>query len=147
MPHLSLDHMQRLNLIALLDALEVKGIREIFAVYKLQESLDLDAGEKKSIEFVEKTVNGQPQSSWNPEKRVAPRDFEVAADDYERIRRAVESWQGPVSPGQMRAWLKPLWTQIEANGANGAEEVHHGELEPVTVAAAKKVNQGYERSK
>ena len=114
--YLLLDHQQRLNLIALLDGVECKGVREIFAIYRLQESLDLTESEKASIDLVEETSpEGQRMVRWNTQKMLQPRTFELSADDGGRLKRAIENWQGQAVPAQLR-WLKSLWPQIETNG-------------------------------
>lgn len=118
MATLQLDHIQRLNLVALLDTVECAGVREIFAVYKLQESIDLDAQEKESIHLIEETVNGNKRLQWDAGITLAPRKFEIAPEDIARIRKAIETWKGTGAPGQFRGWLQPLWAQLngERNG-------------------------------
>lgn len=118
MATLHLDHQQRLNLIAILDTLECVGIREMFAVYKLQESIDLDESEKRSISLFEEMANGNKRVQWDANAPLNPRDFEISAEDIARMRRAIESWKGMAAPGQFRSWLQPLWAQLEAN-SNG----------------------------
>ena len=112
---LSLDHRQRLNLITVLGAYDVKG-RELHAVWHLQDLLELDPEEKGSIDFHEEAaVNGQRFQRWDDTKIVATRPFEVTEADLNHLRQAIENF--PQFRGSRdRVWLEPLLAQL-ANGA------------------------------
>lgn len=115
---LSLDHRQRLNLIAVLGAYDVKG-RELHAIWHLQDSLDLDETEKQAIGFRTETVNGQNVQLWNENKTFALRSFDLSEADVSRVRQAIEDF--PQFRGSRdRVWLEPLLAQIpkpvEGNG-------------------------------
>ena len=107
---LSLNHQQRLNLIAVLGTQDIKG-REAHAIWHLQDTLDLDSTEKEAIEFREQTVNGQPIKVWNMQKELPPRSFDLTAADLDRIRRAVEDFP-QFKSFRDRVWLEPLLAQL-----------------------------------
>lgn len=115
---LSLDHRQRLNLIAVLGAYDIRG-RDLHALWHLQDLLDLDESEKRSIDFRQETVNGNVVQVWNLSKEFPARSFDLSESDLKRIRQAIEDF--PQFRGSRdRAWLEPLLAQIpksvESNG-------------------------------
>jgi hypothetical protein len=83
---LSLDHVQRLNLVALLDVMEASGRREAHAICKLQDMIDLTTQEREAI-HLEQVGQGY---KWDPEKTLPAREFDLKADDIERICKALE---------------------------------------------------------
>ena len=121
--NLTLDHVQRLNLIVILDALECQGRREAFAVCRLQESLDLSDGERTQISWRKhKAPDGREYALWNAQQSLPVRDYEIADDDIKRICKALDAF--PVILARDKAWFKPLTAQLpmpaEANGIASA---------------------------
>jgi len=107
---LTLDHIQRLNLHALLGAqrADVGSIRAIWAV---QDKLALDAEEEKAIELKREFTNGQERTVWNPHLSIPDREFELTDIEVTRIKSAVETW-GAYGAAADRRWLEPLVTSV-----------------------------------
>lgn len=117
---LSLDHIQRLNLIALLDLVECPGRREAWAVGKLQDLLDLDEEERQTLELHKVVTEGRENYQWNGTKTIAPRTYTLATEDIARISRALDKMPGGLVLGRDR-WFKPLQAQLpEPEESNGA---------------------------
>ena len=115
---LSLDHNQRLNLVAMLDGLECQGRREAWAVCNLQQQLDLSDGEREAIGWrKQKTPDGREYVLWNM-SGIDARPYELNDEDILRICRAVDQYR--VVLGRDRSWWEPLTAQLpkpaEANG-------------------------------
>ena|ERR1039457_5206055 len=103
---LKLDHTQRLNLHAHLGAqrADVGSLRAIWAV---QDKLELNTGEEKTIELKRQLVGGQEQVLWNPELTIPTKEFEFTEAEGARIKAAVETWDGYCAAADRR-WLEPL---------------------------------------
>lgn len=117
---LSLDHIQRLNLITLLDAIECSGRREAWATCKLQETLDLNPQEREQIGLrKETTIDGRDGYRWDLSKSLEPRQYTVNQEDLDRIGRALDLV--PVWVLGRERWFKALQAQlpepVESNGA------------------------------
>lgn len=116
---LSLDHQQRLNLIVLLGMQEC-NVGETRAVWRLQDLLNLDDAEKLELGLSFQTVNGNELYQWDRTKTIPIRDYELPETDIARLQRALLACPRIV-PGQARAWLEPLLSQMpnafESNGA------------------------------
>jgi hypothetical protein len=112
--NLSLDHRQRLNLIAVLGAYDVKG-RELHAVWHLQDLLDLDDTERQAVNFRESSVNGQKLQTWDDTKTLAERCFDLSEADVNRVRQAIEDFPHFRS-SRDRVWLEPLLAQLPGAG-------------------------------
>ena len=115
---LSLDANQRLNLVFVLGAYDVRG-RELHAVWHLQDSLDLDSAEKDLIEFQETNVNGQQMARWNPQKTLPARAFDLSDADLTRVRKAMDEFP-QMRASRDRVWAEPIYAQlpqpVESNG-------------------------------
>lgn len=116
---LSLDHTQRLNVIAMLDRLEVQGRREIFAVCDLQKKLDLSDEERTLIGYRKlKTDDGREYVMWGNNGEIQIHEFDLPEDDVKRICNAVDKY--PVVLGRDKHWWLPLTAQlpapVESNG-------------------------------
>jgi hypothetical protein len=107
---LSLDHQQRLNLIALMGT-QRGNVAEIRMLWNIQDRLDLSAEEREKIEYRVATQNGIEQPSWNPEKGLPPRDFEVSEAEAQRLRKVVEEWPHFLTAVD-RKWILPLLDQL-----------------------------------
>jgi hypothetical protein len=111
--HLTLDHTQRLNLIAILDALECQGRREMFAVCRLQEKLELNDEERAAIGWRKEKVpdgSGREGVLWSARAEPIICDCEISEDDVQRICRALDKF--PVVLGRDKAWYLPLVMQL-----------------------------------
>ena len=108
---LTLDHNQRLNLVAMLDNLENFGRRETWAVCALQEKLDLNDHEREVVGWRRmRAENGREYVVWNREVEAEPKDFELTDDDVKRICGAIDKY--PVVLGRDKHWWIPLTTQL-----------------------------------
>lgn len=114
---LSLNHQQRLNLVTVLGMQDIRG-REAHAIWHLQDALDLDDEEKRTIEFQAQTINGNEVKFWNMEKTLPHRTFDLSDSDVERIRKAVEDFP-QFKSWRDRVWLEPLLAQLP----NGSKPV------------------------
>lgn len=103
---LMLDHMQRLNVHALLGAqrTDVGSIRAIWAV---QDRIALDAGEEKALELKREVAGGQERVVWNADLSLPAREFEFSDAECARIRNALQAWDS-YSAGVDRRWLQLL---------------------------------------
>lgn len=107
---LSLDHQQRLNLIALMGT-QRGTVAEMRMLWNLQDKLDLDKEEKAAIEYRVATQNGIEQPSWNPELSLPAREFEVSEAEAARMRRVIEEWPHFLTAVD-RKWILPLLDQL-----------------------------------
>jgi hypothetical protein len=115
--NLTLDTNQRLNLIHMLDGLEAQGRREVHAVCKLQDSIDLTDEEKAAIQYRrERTPDGREYALWAANGHIGPRDYEFTNDDTQRLIRAIDNYR--VVLARDRSWWMPLVAQLpeESNG-------------------------------
>ena len=107
---LSLDHIQRLNLSALLGLLEV-NVAETRAVWKLMDQLALDDEEKFAIGYYTRSINANEVAFWDQTKSLPLKEYDFAEADIARIRRAIQ--QFPRHRVDMaRQWLEPLLEQL-----------------------------------
>lgn len=117
---LTLDHNQRLNLVAMLEALECQGRREAFAVCDLQKQIDLSDDERNAIGWRKsRAPDGREFILWNSQQNgVAPRAYELSEADTARVCRAFDQYH--VVLGRDRSWWEPLAAQLpqpeESNG-------------------------------
>ena len=102
---LRLDVSQRLNIVAMLDGVECPGgRREVFAVCRLQERIDLNDDEKKSVGWRRLMVpDGRMYVTWNLATNGAHAlmEIELSDDDMDRLAQ--------VRPGQhvRLHWSRP----------------------------------------
>ena len=123
---LSLDHIQRLNLVALFDFLETNGRREAHAICKLQDALDLTNAEKESIELEQVNVEGRgPAYRWNPNKTLPVQEYNLAAPDIKRICQALDGAR--IVLGRDR-WFRSLNAQLPVEEESTATAALNGEL-------------------
>ncbi len=102
---LTLDHTQRLNLHALLDAqrADVGSIRAIWAV---QDKLTLDADEEKAVELNREMVAGQERVVWNSAIPIPAKELEFTDPEIARIKAAIQTWDS-YGVNADRCWLEP----------------------------------------
>ncbi|MDR3702524.1 MAG: hypothetical protein P4L56_22960 [Candidatus Sulfopaludibacter sp.] len=103
---LTLNHVQRLNLHALLGAqrVDVGSIRMIWAI---QDRIALDADEEKAIELKREMAGGQERVVWNSRFSLSAKEFEFADLEVARIRTTLQAWDS-YAAGRDRHWLEPF---------------------------------------
>jgi hypothetical protein len=107
---LSLDHQQRLNLIALMGT--VRGnVAEVRMLSKLCERLELDDKEKEAIGYRTATQNGVEMPSWNWDLSLPEREFEVTDAEAHKLRKIIDEWPHFLTATD-RKWLFPLLDQL-----------------------------------
>ena len=120
--NLHLDHVQRLNLVALLDTLEVPGRREAHAICKLQDVLDLDQEEREAIRLEQVNMNGNQGYRWDASVNLPPKQYDLAPADIERITKALDTARIVLVRDR---WFRSLNAQlpepVESNGSTGKE--------------------------
>lgn len=116
---LTLDHSQRLNIIAMLDRLECQGRREVWAVCALQSKLDLSDEERTAIGYrKESTPDGGQFVCWSNNGSIQAKPYELDDGDVKRISKAMDQY--PVVLGRDKQWWEPLSAQLpEPEEANG----------------------------
>jgi hypothetical protein len=107
---LSLDHQQRLNLIALMGA-QRANVAEMRMFWAIQDRLELSAEEKEKIQYRVATDNGIEVPSWNRTLSLEPREFEVSDAEGQRLRRVIEEWPHFLT-AMDRLWISPLLDQL-----------------------------------
>lgn len=107
---LFLDHVQRLNLNALLGLLEC-NVGETRATWKLMDQLVLTDDEKLAIGYFVQSFNGEEIQGWDQSKSLSPKTFDFPDADIGRIRRAVQQFPRH-RVAQARKWLEPLLEQL-----------------------------------
>jgi hypothetical protein len=107
---IQLDHIQRLNLHALLGA-QRGDVATIRALWALQDKLALTPEEEKAIELKREFVAAQEHVVWNSALALPAKGFELADAETARIRAAIESWAA-YGVGSDRRWLEPLLNQL-----------------------------------
>ncbi len=103
---LTLDHVQRLNLHALLGA-QRGDVSTIRALWAIQDKIALDPEEEAAIGFKREIVSGQERVVWNPAASIAAREFDFEDAEAARVRAALEAWTA-FSATPDRKWLEPL---------------------------------------
>jgi len=107
---IQLDHIQRLNLHALLGA-QRGDVATIRALWALQDKLALSAEEETAVEFKSEFAGGQERVAWNPQRSLPVRAFEFTDAEAARIRAALETWPAYGAAADRR-WLEPLLRMI-----------------------------------
>jgi len=107
---LFLDHVQRLNMIALLGLMEC-NVGETRALWKLIDQLSLDDDEKQTIGYFVQTFNGEEVQGWDQTKNLPSKSYDFADTDIVRIRRAVQQFPRH-RVAMARRWLEPLLEQL-----------------------------------
>jgi hypothetical protein len=103
---IQLDHIQRLNLHALLGA-QRGDVATIRALWALQDRLALSPEEEIAIELKREFVAGREHVVWNPAGAILPKGFDFTDNELAYIRAAVESWTN-YAVNVDRQWLEPL---------------------------------------
>jgi hypothetical protein len=116
---LTLDHIQRLNLVAILETLESAGRREAWAVCKLQDQLELNDEEKSAIGLKKETApDGRERLVWDVTKPTIYCEYEFQNEDIGRICHALD--KVPIVLSRDR-WFRTLNAQlpepVESNGS------------------------------
>jgi hypothetical protein len=108
---LSLDHQQRLNLIALM-GVQRANVAEMRMFWVLQDKFDLSQEEKEAIGYrTAIDASGASVPSWNWELRLPPKDFEISDSEGQRLRRIIEEWPHFLTAAD-RVWIVPLLDQL-----------------------------------
>ena len=113
---LTLDYTQRLNIVAMLDALERQGRREDWSICDLQKRIDLSDPERDAIGYKQfKDGSGRVYAvGWNPPNGngngPGPFEIELNDADAQRLIRAVENHR--MVPMRDRSWWEPLVAQL-----------------------------------
>lgn len=113
---IQLDHIQRLNLHALLGA-QRGDVATIRALWALQDRLALSPGEENAVELRREVVTGQERVVWNPTLSLPVKEFDFTEAERARMRVAVETWDG-YGVNADRSWLEPLIEHILARAAD-----------------------------
>lgn len=107
---LFLDHVQRLNIIALLGLLEC-NVGETRTVWKLMDQLAINDEEKLAIGYFVQNFNGEEVQAWDQTKSLPPKTFDFTDADIMRVRRAIQQFPRH-RVAQARHWLEPLLEQM-----------------------------------
>jgi hypothetical protein len=86
---IQLDHLQRLNLHALLGA-QRGDVATIRAIWALQDKLALTPEEENAIELKREFAGGQERVVWNPSQSIPPRECDFTNAEITRLRAAWE---------------------------------------------------------
>ncbi|MBI4905712.1 MAG: hypothetical protein HY820_18915 [Acidobacteria bacterium] len=110
---IQVDHVQRLNLHALLGAQrgDVATVRTIWA---LQDKLALTPEEEKAIELNREFIAGQERVLWNPTLTVPARELELTDVEIARVGAVLDSW-ATYGVAADRRWLEPLLRVFEVS--------------------------------
>ena len=103
---IQLDHIQRLNLHALLGA-QRGDVATIRAIWAIQDRIALDANEEKAVGVKREMVAGQERVVWNPALSLSAKEFEFSDPEATRIKVAIQMWDS-YGVNAERRWLQPL---------------------------------------
>lgn len=103
---IQLDHIQRLNLHALLGA-QRGDLAMIRALWALQDRIALTRDEERAIELKREFAAGQECVMWNPACTISASEFDFGEQDAARIRAAIETWN-LYGAAADRRWLEPI---------------------------------------
>ena len=103
---LELDHVQRLNLHALLGA-QRGDVATIRALWAIQDKLALTPDEEKAIHLKRDFSGGQERVVWNPALSIPSKEFEFSAAEESRIRSVVATWDS-YGTSSDRIWLERI---------------------------------------
>jgi hypothetical protein len=118
---LSLDHQQRLNLIALMGA-QRATVAEMRMLWAIQDRLALNDQEKEAIQYRIALDQGIEIPSWNRELRLEPKEFEISDIEGQRLRRVIEEWPHFLTAAD-RLWISPLLDSLPQVPAQPAQAV------------------------
>ena len=107
---LTLDHIQRLNLHALLGAQrgDVATIRVLWAI---QDRLSLTSEEETAIGLKRECVSGRDQVVCDPAAAIPTKSITFSDTEMARIRAALDTWDSYAAASDRR-WLEPLLCAI-----------------------------------
>lgn len=105
-----MDHIQRLNLHALLGAQRV-DVGSIRAIWAVQDRIALNADEEETLELKRELVGGHERVVWNPSRSLPLKDFELSDSDLARMKAAIQTWDS-YSVEADRCWLQPLVREL-----------------------------------
>lgn len=114
---LSLDHQQRLNLVALLGAQRV-NLGEMRSLWKMQDRIDLSEEERAAIGHRLELINGNEVPMWDRNKKLPPRAIEFSDAEAARIRKVIDEWPHFITSTD-RLWIEPLLAQLPPAVENG----------------------------
>jgi len=117
---LSLDHQQRLNLIALMGA-QRANVAEMRMFWAIQDRLALNDEEKEKIQYRIAMQEGIEVPSWNRELRLEFKEFEVSEAEGQRLRRVIEEWPHFLTQVD-RLWIVPLLDQLPQAATQPAQQ-------------------------
>jgi len=103
---LTLDHIQRLNLHALLGA-QRADVGSIRAIWSIQDRIAVDADEEKALEIKREMAAGRERVVWNPARSIPAREFDFTDAEVARIKATLHSWDSYCADADRR-WLEPL---------------------------------------
>ena len=103
---MTLDHIQRSNLHALLGA-QRGDVVTIRSLWSTQDKIALDEDEAKALEMKCEMLAGQERVVWNPTRSIAAKEFEFSESELVRISAAIQTWDSSGSNADRR-WLQPL---------------------------------------
>ena len=103
---LTLDHIQRLNLHALLGA-QRADVGSIRAIWAIQDKIALTADEEKVLELKREVVGGQERVVWNAVLSLPPNEFEFSDAEVAGMKAAIQTWDS-YGVNCDRRWLAPL---------------------------------------
>lgn len=103
---IQLDHIQRLNLHALLGA-QRGDVATIRALWALQDKLALTGAEEEAIHLEHDFVAGQERMIWNSSLSIPGKEYEFSEPEIARIRVALQTWDS-YGVSTDRRWLEPL---------------------------------------
>jgi hypothetical protein len=113
---LVLDHVQRMNLHALIGA-QRANVDDMRMFWRVQDRIELSPDEKQAIGYQVRSVDGHSQIGWDASRTLPAKEFEFGGDEFKKLRDLVLQWQ----PGYMiaadRTWLEPLLGQLENGSA------------------------------
>ena len=108
---LILDHQQRLNLIALMGA-QKGSLAEIRQLWRMQDRLELNEDEKRTINLRVIAQNGGEVTTWDRDKKLDSAGFDFTEAELGRVRKLIEEW--PLFTGVDRPWIESLVDQIDS---------------------------------
>lgn len=103
---LTLDHIQRLNLHALLGA-QRGDVSTIRALWAIQDRLALTPEEEKVLELKREFGGEYERVVWNPALSPPSKIFDFSDSEFARMRAALEVWSG-YGVAADRRWLEPI---------------------------------------
>lgn len=109
---LTLNHIQRLNLHALLGA-QRADVGSIRAIWALQDKIALDADEENALGVKREVIEGQERTVWSPALSIPSMDFEFEDVETARLKAAIQTW-GSYGANPDRQWLEPLISALFA---------------------------------